>query len=78
MVTLSHQLQVPPSTAMSLALGYSSGEDDASIAKDAFGLAHLPFTKKVRIESVEPTPTPDAAPDVLSEVRFEMCSPHSV
>ncbi|KAG6814036.1 hypothetical protein H0H92_003886 [Tricholoma furcatifolium] len=56
---------------MSLALGYSSSEDEdpATIAKDAFGLQSLPSAKKPRTEPLSaPTTAPiAAAPDVLSE-----------
>ncbi|KAG6817635.1 hypothetical protein H0H87_006263 [Tephrocybe sp. NHM501043] len=55
---------------MSLALGYSSGEDEDSTAnvKDAFGLASLPSAKKPRTEQLQAQKaTLQAAPDVLSE-----------
>jgi pre-mRNA-processing factor 17 len=55
---------------MSLALGYSSGEDEdpATIVKDAFGLSSLPSAKKARTETPDVQVAPQAAPDVLSEV----------
>lgn len=55
---------------MSLALGYSSGEDEdlATIAKDAFGLSSLPSAKKSRVEGLASPLNAQAAPDVLSEV----------
>lgn len=55
---------------MSLALGYSSGEDEdpVTLAKDAFGLSSLPSTKKPRVDEVLTPLTTQAAPDVLSEV----------
>ncbi|KAG6868554.1 hypothetical protein C0993_001250 [Termitomyces sp. T159_Od127] len=55
---------------MSLALGYSSGEDEdpAIIVKDAFNLASLPAVKKPRTEpSLISNEAPHAAPNVLSE-----------
>ncbi|KAF8225808.1 pre-mRNA splicing factor [Tricholoma matsutake] len=54
---------------MSLALGYSSGEDEdpAILAKDAFGLSSLPSTKKPRVEESAFQMTAEAAPHVLSE-----------
>lgn len=61
---------------MSLALGYSSGEDEdpGIFASDAFGLSSLPSTKKPRVdEDVEPLTT-QAAPDVLSEVSVAIFS----
>lgn len=57
---------------MSLALGYSSGEDEdpTVVAKDAFNLASLPATKKPRTELLS-NEALHAAPHVLSEV----CTP---
>ncbi|RDB29438.1 Pre-mRNA-processing factor 17 [Hypsizygus marmoreus] len=54
---------------MSLALGYSSGEDEesASIVNDAFGLSTLPSTKKPRIDQSDVKFAAEAAPDVLAE-----------
>lgn len=56
---------------MSLALGYSSGEEENpdSFAKDAFGLASIPQAKKTRIDDAAPAIYTQAAPEVLSEVR---------
>jgi pre-mRNA-processing factor 17 len=55
---------------MSLALEYSSGEDEdpAILAKDAFGLSSLPSAKKSRVEESAYQLTAEAAPHVLSEV----------
>jgi pre-mRNA-processing factor 17 len=55
---------------MSLALGYSSGEDEdpVTLAKDTFGLSSLPSAKKPRVDDAVPQLTTQAAPDVLSEV----------
>lgn len=59
---------------MSLALGYSSGEDEdpAVLAKDAFGLSALPATKKPRVEELASHVFAEAAPHVLSEVSLVM------
>lgn len=58
-----------PRSAMSLALGYSSGEDEdlAVTARDAFGLSAIP-AKKLRTQESVVQLVPQAAPDVLSEV----------
>jgi pre-mRNA-processing factor 17 len=55
---------------MSLALGYSSGEDEdpAIFAKDAFGISSLPSVKKPRVDESASRMTAEAAPHVLSEV----------
>ncbi|KAF5377481.1 hypothetical protein D9615_005113 [Tricholomella constricta] len=54
---------------MSLALGYSSGEeeDPKAAVKDAFGLSSLPSAKKPRTEVNDVQLVPQPAPDVLSE-----------
>jgi len=56
---------------MSLALSYSSGEDEdpAIHAKDAFSLSSIPTLKKLRTEDYAPQTLPNAAPHVLAEVR---------
>lgn len=62
---------------MSLIAGYSSSEDEApeKIAQDAFSLSSIRLAKKPRTEdatvSLKPT---TAAPDVLTEVRFNSVS----
>jgi len=57
---------------MSLALGYSSGEDEDPVilAKDAFGLSYLSPAKKPRVEDLTLQMTAEAAPHVLSEVSL--------
>jgi hypothetical protein len=48
---------------------YSSGEDDTP-TNDVFSLSSLRATKKIRVEEETGSmPVPNAAPDVLSEVR---------
>lgn len=62
---------------MSLLQGYSSGEDDApGSSTDVFGLSSLHAAKKPRIDEAAPSGPvldvivrPQAAPDVLAEVR---------
>lgn len=56
---------------MSLVPGYSSDEDGgpSSPTNDAFGLSHIPTTKKMRVDEPEVSLKPQAAPHVLAEVR---------
>ena len=59
------------SNNMSLVQGYSSDEEDTSAAlNDAFNLAAVPSTKRHRFEPTTSTTAPQAAPDVLAQVRF--------
>jgi len=55
---------------MSVNQGYSSGEEDATVSStsDIFGLKNLTAPKKARVEELQPSIIPDAAPDVLAEV----------
>lgn len=56
---------------MSLAISYSSDEDDTPISTsgDAFGISELPSSKKPRVENSKgPTSIVSSAPDVLLEV----------
>jgi pre-mRNA-processing factor 17 len=55
---------------MSLALGYSSGEDEdpAMLAKDAFGISSIPTSKKSHFGESTYQLTAEAAPHVLAEV----------
>jgi hypothetical protein len=57
---------------MSLVQGYSSDEGELYNPNDAFNLASVPATKKLRLEPESlPTAEPKkAAPDVLAEVRI--------
>ena len=57
-------------TAMSLALDYSSDEEEIlqSVSKDAFGISSLPAAKKPRVDEPTSTAVTTAAPHVLSEV----------
>ncbi|KAF8649868.1 hypothetical protein AX16_005630 [Volvariella volvacea WC 439] len=51
---------------MSLALAYSSDEDDVPTT-DVFGISQIPVVKKPRVDEPTPTLTTEAAPHVLSE-----------
>jgi hypothetical protein len=57
---------------MSLVQGYSSDEDATTATlQDAFNLAAVPSTKRLRFHETTLNTTPQAAPDVLAEVsRF--------
>jgi hypothetical protein len=54
---------------MSLVQGYSSDEDATTATlQDAFNLAAVPSTKRLRFHETTLNTTPQAAPDVLAEV----------
>jgi hypothetical protein len=55
---------------MSLVQGYSSSDEDATTEsiQDAFNLAAVPSTKRLRAQESIPITIPQAAPDVLAEV----------
>jgi hypothetical protein len=55
---------------MSLVQGYSSSDEDVTTEtlKDAFNLAAVSSTKRLRVQQSTPVTIPQAAPDVLAEV----------
>jgi hypothetical protein len=56
---------------MSLVLGYSSDEDATTAThQDAFNLAAVSLSKRPRVRDTLMTTAPQAAPDVLAQVRF--------
>ncbi|KAJ7814103.1 pre-mRNA splicing factor [Mycena olivaceomarginata] len=59
---------------MSLALGYSSDEDEGVATENPFGLASAPANKKTRVEEPLSQMVPSAAPHVLSEDPLNMTS----
>ncbi|KAF8213541.1 pre-mRNA splicing factor [Mycena galopus ATCC 62051] len=60
---------------MSLALGYSSDEDEGLVSNDnPFGLSAAPVAKKTRVEEASSQTVPSAAPHVLSEDPLNMTS----
>jgi len=60
-----------PSTMSALVQGYSSDEEDtSSTLHDAFNLAAIPSAQTHRFEPTTSTTVPQAAPDVLAQVRL--------
>ena len=57
---------------MSLVQGYSSDEDatTATAQRDAFNLAALSSSKRLRVQDAPVNSNPHAAPDVLAQVGF--------
>ena len=57
---------------MSLVQGYSSDEDatTATAQRDAFNLAAVSSSKRLRVQDAPMSSNPHAAPDVLAQVGF--------
>jgi hypothetical protein len=57
---------------MSLVHGYSSDEDATTTAahQDAFNLAAMSSSGRLRVQDTPMNANPQAAPDVLAQVRF--------
>ena len=67
----SKAFSIQKTVKMSLAISYSSDEDDTPVSTsgDAFGISELPSSKKPRVENSKgPTSIVSSAPDVLLEV----------